>query len=267
MLEFSKGRIFARRPARCVYRCPQRYEIILTEKDVVVEAFTELAPRYEQVVDGELRRFWGWSYDGFVERLLELASVNLGETVLDVATGTAAIPRKLANRLESTGRIVGLDITLSMLRQGQEAIQSERSSACITLTCASATAMPYPEGTFDGVICGLATHHMDAGQMLTEMRRVLRMGGHLTIADVAASPSWKLPGIKTALRIATFLYFLPAEGVARAWAESDAVSHVYTAQEWSGKFAEYGFTEINITQLPSNHSWSPAPLVIRATKS
>jgi ubiquinone/menaquinone biosynthesis C-methylase UbiE len=239
----------------------------VTENDVIIDAFTDLAPRYEQVVDGELRRFWGWSYEAFVERLLALAPVSAGDVVLDVATGTAVIPRKLSTRVEPTGRIVGLDITLAMLRHGQKAIQSGGSSSNINLTCASAMAMPYLEGTFDVVICALATHHMVVRQMLSEMRRVLKAGGHLAVADVAAAPSWRRPGIKTLLRAATFLYFLPGQGIARAWAESDAVSHVHTADEWRVILAESGFLETDVIQLASNHSWSPAPLVIKATKS
>ena len=56
----------------------------------IAEAFTELAPRYEKVVDQELRRIWGWSYKEFVDQLLSLTSVNdlvmnsQTETVLSV---------------------------------------------------------------------------------------------------------------------------------------------------------------------------------------
>ena len=237
----------------------------MTENDVIIDAFAELAPRYEQVVDGELRRFWGWSYEAFVDCLLGLAPVSAGDIILDVATGTAVIPRTLTKRVDTIGQIVGLDITLSMLRHGQKAIQADGTSSHIDLTCSSAMTMPYLEGTFDVVICALGTHHMDVPKMLSEMRRVLKTGGYLTVADVAASPSWKLPGVKTMLRAATFLYFLPGQGIARAWAESDAVSHVYTADEWRMILVGSGFLETEVIELSNNHAWSPAPLVITAT--
>ena len=54
----------------------------MIESDAIIDAFSEIAPRYEEVVDGELRRFWGWSYARFVDRLLELACVNPQDTVL-----------------------------------------------------------------------------------------------------------------------------------------------------------------------------------------
>ena len=38
----------------------------MSRDDVVIQAFEELAPDYEQVVDSELRTFWGWGYGEFV---------------------------------------------------------------------------------------------------------------------------------------------------------------------------------------------------------
>ncbi len=54
----------------------------MTDKDVIIDAFTELAPNYEKVVDAELRRFWGWSYESFVDRLIDLASVSLRQPII-----------------------------------------------------------------------------------------------------------------------------------------------------------------------------------------
>jgi len=238
----------------------------MTERDVIVEAFSELAPNYEGVVDKELQRFWGWTYDGFVSQLLESVPSGGNDAILDIATGTAVIPRRLARRDGFRGRIVGLDITLSMLKHGQVYIQAGEEDLPISLTCASATVMPFPAECFDIVICGLATHHMDESQLLSEMRRVLKTGGTLTIADVAAAPHWRYPGVKSLLKIAAFIYFLSTEGVARAWAESDAVSHVHTADEWRMLLAEQDFREIEVNQLHCHRRWSPAPLILRAAK-
>ena len=234
--------------------------------DVIIDAFTELAPRYEQVVDSEFQRFWGWSYAGFVDRLIEVAAVGAHDRVLDVATGTAVIPRRLLEQGEADRLIVGLDITFTMLRHAQAGLQSAGSSDAVRLTCGSAMAMPFPEGFFDAVICGLGTHHMDVRTTLAEMKRVLRPGGWLTIADVAASPHWRLPGVQTLLRLVALLYYLPGKNLSRAWAEAAAVSNVRTADEWRSILAEFGFAEVDVTMLPSRRFWSPSPLVLRATR-
>ena len=239
----------------------------MSRDDVIIEAFTSLAPRYEEVVDSELRRFWGWSYRGLVRRLIETAAVREGDAVLDVATGTALIPRTLADQIGVRSRIVGLDITLAMLEHAQRALEARKSPSRISLVCASAMGMPFAEESFDVVICGLGAHHMDVPGALCEMRRVLRPGGNLALAIGSAPRFWKLPGIKALLRMVGFLYFLPSDGLARAWAEAGAVSNFHTADEWRAALSESGFTEVRITERANRRLWYPTPLLVKATKA
>ena len=89
------------------------------DKEVVVDAFTELAPRYESVVNDELNKFWGWSYEGFIKYLVDNTSFSEGEIILDIATGTGVIPRAVLQK-NSGVKIIGIDITLAMLLQGKE---------------------------------------------------------------------------------------------------------------------------------------------------
>lgn len=236
------------------------------DRRVIIRAFTDLSPRYEQVVDGELKRFWGWSYDGFIENLINMSNIQDSDIVLDVATGTAVIPRKLLKKGKTKGKIIGLDITLAMLNKASQKIQASGPSKLIDLTCGSAMSMPYKNGMFDAIICGLATHHLDVPVVLGEMKRVLKAGGKLTIADVGGSTSWRLPVINQTIRLATFFYFLPKEGYARARSEASALANVYTASEWKEKLEEQGFNNIATLNLPTSHFWSPSPLVIRAER-
>ncbi len=239
----------------------------MSEKQAIIEAFTELAPRYEQVVNSELQRFWGWSYDGFIENLIEMTQIDPEDIVLDVATGTSVIPIKLCDQGKFVGKIIGLDITLAMLKKGLNKIVSNNRQAHISLTCGSAMTMPFKEVYFDVIVCGLASHHLDVPVVLAEMQRVLKEGGKLTIADVGGSRFWRLPVISTLIRLGTFLYFLPSEGFARAISESRALSNVLTGEEWQKKLAESGFIKIDITLLTKSHFWAPAPLVMRAAKA
>jgi hypothetical protein len=101
---------------------------------------------------------------------------------------------------------------------------------------------------------------------LNEMSRLLRPGGRLTIADVGGASSWRQPPVSWAIRSATFLYFLPKEGYARARAESAALTHVLTPTEWKEHLVTRQFAEISVEQLEKKRAWVPAPLVIRAIK-
>jgi ubiquinone/menaquinone biosynthesis C-methylase UbiE len=245
----------------------QEKAISMEEQEVVIEAFTELAPRYEKVVDSELNRFWGWSYTGFVDRLIELTPISDGDFILDLATGTSVIPRRLIESVKKDYQVVGLDITARMLKRGKEKIDKDIAIKKIHLTCGNAMVMPFSQESFTVVMCGLATHHMNVPIMLSEINRVLKSGGRLSIADAGGSRLWHLSVVRGIIRVAAFLYFLAVENISRAWAEAAAVSNIRTADDWRSILSEHGFVDINITKLPSARFWAPDPLVLEATKS
>ncbi len=238
----------------------------MNNKENIVETFTELAPRYEEVVNAELDRFWGWSYNGFVNQLIQHTPIPVGGKILDIATGTGVIPIKVATEMGNSNRLHGLDITYSMLANAKRKIGAQKLSDQIDLVCASAMSIPYASESFDLVTCALATHHMDVKLLLLESRRILRENGILSIADVGGSSLWKLPIVKFFLRIAAFVYFLFKENIHRAWAEAEAVSNVRSKEEWFDLLMEVGFGNIKITKLKSKYRWIPEPLVIQSIK-
>ena len=231
--------------------------------DVIVQAFTGLAPSYEETVDQELSKFWGTGYGEFVDRLIDWASIKEGDVVLDVATGTAVIPRKLVNKVAPGGRIAGLDITPAMLTRGAKKVEAAGASSRIDLVCASAMSMSFIEGVFDVVICALAMHHMDVPQVLSEMRRVLKVGGTLITADVGASAFWRSFWGIALLRILLIRHRL-AHRSARARAEVEAFPNVRTAGEWLTMLSGFGFAEIEITELRARRPRYPCCLTVRA---
>jgi ubiquinone/menaquinone biosynthesis C-methylase UbiE len=239
----------------------------MNKQDVVIEAFTELAPHYEKVVNGELNRFWGWSYSGLIDRLIGLIPISEGDLILDLATGTAVIPRRLVEKEDKDFQAIGLDITAKMLKAGQGKISAEKAGEKIHLICGDAMVMPFCCESFNVVVCGLATHHMDVPQMLSEINRVLENGGRLSIVDAGGSRLWNIPVIKGMIKIVAFLYFWGVENLSRARAEATAVSNVRTAEEWGVVLSEHGFTNIKITKLPSSNFWAPDPLILEATKA
>ena len=238
----------------------------MNNKDNIIETFTELAPRYEEVVNAELNRFWGWSYAGFVNQLIQATPIPDRGRMLDLATGTGVIPIKVTTEGSSKNHIHGLDITMSMLARARKKMVAGRIQDRVDLVCGSAMEIPYAGESFDLVTCALATHHMDVKILLSETWRILHEGGMLAIADVGGSDLWKSPIVKFFLRIAAFVYFLFKENSNRAWAEAEAVSNVRSKEEWFEILIKTGFQEIKITKLKSKHRWVPEPLVIQAIK-
>ena len=229
----------------------------------VKEAFTELAPSYINTMDKELNQFWGISYPKFIERLVETANIKTGERVLDIATGTAIIPIKLISSGREQQQIVGLDITPAMLIQGRKAITSKSKKQAIDLVCASAMSMPFADGIFNVIICGLGTHHMNVPRMLMESRRLLAGNGRLIISDVGASPFWRCALGKLLLRLLMLQYGFVNHS-ARSQAEIDAFQNVRTAQEWLALLHVFGFANVQVEEIKPRLPWFPSGLTLQA---
>ncbi len=239
----------------------------MKEKQVVQEAFTELAPRYEEVVDGELKTFWGWSYNKFVDQLVEQTPFKANQRILDIATGTSAIPRKILKNKTPGIHITGLDITESMLQQGKRKISTSDFNTSISLTCADAMKLPFEENSFDVIVSGLASHHLDIPLMLSEMERCLKPGGVLSIIDVGSSPFWEFLVTRGFIRLFAFIYFLFKESLTRARAEFSAVTNLRTAEGWQAELESAGYSSFEIRKLPLEIRWIPSPYKILAQKN
>ncbi len=236
---------------------------VVSEPGVVVKAFTELAPRYEATVDRELRAFWGVSYQQFLGRLIGLAGLQAGDYVLDVATGTAYIPSQISERIGDAGRVFGVDITPAMLVRGAARLAAEGIAPRVRLVGGSGLALPLADGALDVALCGLGTHHIGVSPLLSEMRRVLRPGGRLVVADVAATAFWRSLFGKGLLRILMVGYGFALRG-ARTQAEIEAFGNICTAAEWRVLLAESGFSAIEMEEIPARHRWYPGGVIVRA---
>ncbi len=235
----------------------------MNEIDHIKEAFTQLAPTYSTTMDKELGQFWGISYANFIDRVVENAAVKPGERVLDIATGTAVIPIKLAAGHKLQGRVIGLDITPAMLQQGHQLITGNSEGNPIDLVCASAMDMPFAAGVFDVIICALGTHHMDVIRMLLEARRLLTQKGRLIISDVGATPFWRSSAGKILLKLLMLNYGL-ANKSARSEAELEAFQNVRTAKEWSWLLHGFGYGKIIIDEIKPRFPWFPSGLTLQA---
>lgn len=116
------------------------------------------------------------------QRLVELADVQPGERVLDVATGIGEPAVTAARRVGPSGRVVATDIASGMLEIGKE-----RSSALglenIEFREADAEELQVPEEGFDAVLCRFGLMFFpDLGRALQRMRAALVPGGRLAAA-------------------------------------------------------------------------------------
>lgn len=111
--------------------------------------------------------------------LVEAAGVRTGERALDVACGTGAVTRLLAERVGATGKVTGLDINPGMLA----AARLSAPSPNIEWLEGSAVKMPLPDAAFDALVCQQGLQFFpERPAALSEMRRVLKRGGRLALS-------------------------------------------------------------------------------------
>lgn len=104
--------------------------------------------------------------------------------VLDLGTGTGAIPVKMARRRDDLV-IVGVDMAANMLTQARLRARAAGLSGRVTFKRANTRRLPFPDKTFDLVISNSLMHHLpDPAPALDELARVLKPGGAVFIRDL-----------------------------------------------------------------------------------
>ncbi|MCF4139114.1 methyltransferase domain-containing protein [Streptomyces sp. Tue 6430] len=126
----------------------------------------------------------------FVTALVDAADLYPGATVLDLACGTGFAARAAAAQAGPTGRVVGVDPNGAMLEVAVE--HHPRLYPDIEFTAAPADDLPYPEATFDVVLCQQGAQFFpDLDAALRETARVLRPRGRFAAtvwSNLEASP-------------------------------------------------------------------------------
>lgn len=108
-----------------------------------------------------------------VETASRLASVG-GKDWLELAAGTGRVTRHLANEMPSEGKLVATDLQPGMLQVAREKVIDAR----VQFEVADATALPFPEESFDVVVSQFGVmFYPDKELGHREARRVLRSGG------------------------------------------------------------------------------------------
>jgi SAM-dependent methyltransferase len=117
--------------------------------------------------------------------LLETARLQPGEHVLDVACGTGVIARLAAEAVGSTGSVTGIDLAPDMINVARAT--PAPAGPPIDWHVGDATALPFPDGTYDTVLCQMGLMFIsDRPAAVAEMRRTLVPGGRAVISTPGA---------------------------------------------------------------------------------
>ncbi len=145
----------------------------------VGDVFHSVAEEYDLMNDAMsfgMHRLWK-------KMLIELSELCEGSVALDIASGTADIPRLINKKFKSVSMHV-TDINESMLALGKERAINENFFHNCNFALASGESLPYQDQTFDLVTVGFGLRNFtDKEKGLREMKRVLKPDGILLILE------------------------------------------------------------------------------------
>ncbi len=136
---------------------------------------TEEAQQYHEMDHGEVNRKF----------VTELTAGPVGERIIDLGCGPAAIPIEICRRLDSV-RVMALDQEVEMLEIAKREIDLAGLLDRIELHCVDAANMSdFDDEIADVVVSNSLIHHLDQPELGVETAvRLLRAGGRLFVRDL-----------------------------------------------------------------------------------
>ncbi len=114
--------------------------------------------------------------------------------VLDVACGPCAVTKRLARK--TSARVVGLDLSEAMLREGQFNIREAGLEDRVSLVLGRGEQLPFADATFDALtFTYLLRYVSDPRATLAELARVVKPGGSIASLEFAVPERlrWRVP--------------------------------------------------------------------------
>ncbi|MFA5093841.1 MAG: ubiquinone/menaquinone biosynthesis methyltransferase [Candidatus Omnitrophota bacterium] len=208
--------------------------------------FSFLARRYDlfnMLASLGMDRGWRGKVSGMVRD---------GSRVLDLCAGTGDLCLEIARKHKGC-RIEALDFCPEMLEEGKRKALIQGAGRAINWTCGEACKMPYPDATFDIIVCGFALRNLsdELDGVFSECYRVLRDGGTLIALDLTrpVNPLAKflygvyLRAVIPAIGLTLYGKISPFRYLARS------ILDFYGPDEVKAKLAGAGFSECRYEPL------------------
>lgn len=140
-------------------------------KQLSQAAFDQQAAVYDTGIQGSHAR-------SLYPYLLQEIGRACGERVLDVGCGTGALLGQILSE-DPRRQVMGLDLSVNMLNQARRRL-GDRAE----LVQGDSEHLPFPDRSFDVVVCCDSFHHYpDPQAVIGEVSRVLEFGGTFLLGD------------------------------------------------------------------------------------
>lgn len=206
-------------------------------KRQVQRSFDATAPNYGTPGD------FHWD---FAQRLVERAPIHPGQTLLDVATGSAPAAILAAQRVGSHGQIIASDLSLGMLTLAQQQLAAT-GLANVSLVAGDAEALPVRTSTMDGIVCSSAVVWFpNIPRALHEWYRIARPGGWIAFSCFGGLASQTINEVVIAL-LAPYGITYP-----------DVTAPLNTPDKCRAVVAAAGFGQVRV-QTAQHHQFTTDP--------
>lgn len=161
------------------------------------------------------------------QTLIDLCGIDQNSRVLEVGCGVGATTCYLAKTYGC--RVIGIDLREAMVELAQERAQKEGVAERVQFRIASATKLPFDDGSFDVVFCESVLSFVDdKGRAIAEFARVAAPGGRVGLNEEI----WLKP---------------PPEDLAgRAGFIWDADLEAFAAEQWQAWMTSAGLRDLTI---------------------
>lgn len=153
---------------------------------LVEEMFDNIASTYDT-----LNHRLSWDIDkGWRKKAIHQLLPFQPKTILDIATGTGDFAILSAKELRPQ-RMIGIDISEGMMKIGQKKVEAEGLQHIVSFKKDDCTHLSFDDNSFDAVTAAFGIRNFqNLDQGLSEMYRVLRPNGHLSIVELTTPVSF-----------------------------------------------------------------------------
>lgn len=154
----------------------------------VEQMFDNIAPTYDT-----LNHRLSWDIDrGWRRKAIKQLKPFAPQAMLDIATGTGDFAI-LAAKILRPKSLIGADISEGMMEVGRKKVLKEGLQGVISFAKEDCLHLSYADETFDAVTAAFGIRNFsDLDRGLSEMCRVLRKGGHLSIVELTTPVSFPM---------------------------------------------------------------------------
>lgn len=155
---------------------------------LVEEMFDNIAPTYDT-----LNHRLSWYIDkGWRKKAIRQLLPFQPKTILDIATGTGDFAILSAKELLPQ-RMIGIDISEGMMKIGQKKVEAEGLQHIVSFKKDDCTHLSFDDNSFDAVTAAFGIRNFqNLDQGLSEMYRVLKPNGHLSIVELTTPVSFPM---------------------------------------------------------------------------